>query len=67
MTEHTPWLSILVLGALILSAKKWLPWLGQLPGDFTVHRGNLTVFIPLGTSLLIGIVLSILAAVFAKR
>ena len=67
MTEHMPWFSILVLGALILSARKWLPWLGHLPGDFTVHRGNLTVFIPLGTSLLIGIALSILAAVFAKR
>jgi hypothetical protein len=67
MTYNLPWCWVLILAVLMLFARKWLPWLGQLPGDFTVHRGNLTVFIPLGTSLLIGIVLSILAAVFAKR
>jgi len=67
MTEHTPWFSILVLGVLIISAKKWLPWLGHLPGDFTFQRGSLTVFIPLGTCVVISIVLSLIIAILAHR
>jgi len=66
MTHHLQWSLFLVL-ALMLFGRKWVPWLGHLPGDFTLHRGNLTLLVPLGTCLLVSIALSILAAVFGKR
>jgi hypothetical protein len=34
--------------------------LGRLPGDIWIERENLTVVIPLGTSLLISVVLSVI-------
>ena len=66
MTQHLQW-SLLLLVTLMLLGRKWMPWLGHLPGDFTLHRGNLTVLMPVGTCLLVSIALSILAAVFGKR
>lgn len=65
MTQILPW--CLILAALILFARKWLPWLGHLPGDFTFQRGNLTVFLPLGTSLLFSILLSLIMAFLDRR
>jgi hypothetical protein len=40
--------------------------LGRLPGDFTLRRGNTTVYLPLATSLVISVVLS-LAFMVARR
>lgn len=56
-----------LLGAgivLILAAVAW-PWisrvpLGRLPGDLHVHRDGFDFYLPLGTSVLISILLSLL-------
>ena len=56
----------LVLGIVMLIGRKWLS-LGHLPGDFTFQRGSMTVLVPLGTSILVSIILSIVMAIFAKR
>ncbi len=51
-------LLLVVLGVIFsLGAKR--PWLGQLPGDIIFRRGNLTVYFPLATSLLISVVLTL--------
>jgi hypothetical protein len=34
--------------------------LGRLPGDFTIERGNFRLYLPLATSLLISVVISVL-------
>jgi hypothetical protein len=34
--------------------------LGRLPGDFVIERGNVRLYLPLGTSILISLVLSLL-------
>ena len=39
--------------------------IGRLPGDFTVRRGNFTLYLPLATSLLASVVLTLVAAVLA--
>jgi hypothetical protein len=39
--------------------------IGRLPGDFTVRRGNFTFYLPLATSLLASVVLTLVAAVLA--
>jgi hypothetical protein len=51
----------LVLGN--LSGK--VPWIGRLPGDIWIERGNWTFYLPLGTSLLLSIVLTLLFSLFS--
>ncbi len=68
-------LVMIVLGAILLvagsSAGKvpWLgrPWLGRLPGDIYVERENWRFFFPLGTSILLSVVLSLLFWLFSRR
>jgi DUF2905 family protein len=49
---------------LILAALGW-PWLsriplGRLPGDFHIHRDNFDVYLPLGTSTLVSLALTLM-------
>jgi hypothetical protein len=55
-----------VVGALLLLADR-IPgfsnlfgWVGKLPGDISVKRENFSFYFPLGTSLLLSIILSLL-------
>jgi len=44
--------------------------IGRLPGDFTFRRGSFTLYIPLATSLLASVLLTLVAAIisyFTKR
>jgi uncharacterized protein HemY len=63
-------LAVVILGLLVLAAGSLTgkaPWLGRLPGDIYIERGNWKIYIPLGTSILISIVLSVLFALFRRR
>jgi len=40
--------------------------MGSMPGDLTWRRKNVTVFFPLGTSILISIVLAVLFWLFSR-
>jgi hypothetical protein len=53
-------LMIVIVGILFLAAERMNLPLGRLPGDFS-HRGkNVQVYFPLGTSILISVVLSLI-------
>jgi hypothetical protein len=52
-------------GLLFLLADK-VPWLGKMPGDITIKRDNFTFFLPLGTCILISVILSLLFWLFRK-
>jgi len=53
-------LLLVVIGALVLlAARTGLP-LGRLPGDFSYKGKNVSFYFPLGTSILISIVLSVI-------
>ncbi|MEO6029199.1 MAG: DUF2905 domain-containing protein [Candidatus Binatia bacterium] len=58
-------LALLVAGLVVTYAGR-LPWLGKLPGDFTFRSGGLTVYIPLGTCLLLSLVLSLMSYLFRR-
>ncbi len=70
MTEIGRWLIgvgilLVVIGLVIMAAGR-LPWLGRLPGDILIERDNLTIFIPLGTMLVVSLILTIIANVIAR-
>jgi hypothetical protein len=50
----------LVLFGLWLRLRFPWRWLGRLPGDIVVRRGNFTLYFPLVTGLLLSLVLSLL-------
>ena len=66
-------LGIVALGIVFSLLGKWpgegtgLGWLGKLPGDMFIKRDNFTFYFPLGTSILISVVGSLLLYFFLKR
>ncbi len=57
--------TLIVIGLTIAAIGLVWPWLGRiglghLPGDINIVRGNLRFYAPLGTCLLISVVLSLL-------
>jgi len=57
---------VVALGALLVLAGQ-LPWLGRLPGDLLLQRGNVTIYIPLATGLVLSLLLTLLLNLFARR
>ncbi|PYM41773.1 MAG: DUF2905 domain-containing protein [Candidatus Rokuibacteriota bacterium] len=51
--------------ALVLVGR--VPWLGRLPGDVHIQRGNWTFYFPLATSLLLSVVLSLILWLLGRR
>lgn len=50
-----------ILIGLLLSIFEKLPFgLGRLPGDIVIKKEGLTVYLPLGTSILLSLILSLL-------
>jgi hypothetical protein len=43
-----------------------LPWFGNLPGDIIVKRDNFTLFAPIGTMIIVSIVLTIVLNVIGR-
>jgi hypothetical protein len=58
-------LLLAVIGAVLLLAGRFGLPLGRLPGDMAYRGKHVSVYFPLGTSILISIVLSILFYVFS--
>jgi len=60
----------LVVGGLLISGVGALVWLGvplgRLPGDFVFRRGGLTVYMPIATSIIASVVLTV-AAIYLRR
>lgn len=56
---------LIVVGAVLWAVPK-IPWLGKLPGDIVWQRGRWTFYFPLGTSILISIILTLLLYLFRR-
>ena len=56
-------LLLVVIGAIFIFAPK-IPWIGRLPGDIVIRRGNFTFYFPVVTCIILSILLSILARFF---
>ncbi|MDT7943105.1 MAG: DUF2905 domain-containing protein [Dehalococcoidia bacterium] len=58
------WLMLMGLALAAVGGLIWLgskvPFLGRLPGDILIHKGNFTFYFPLITSLVVSLLLTIL-------
>ena len=58
---------VLALVGLVLVLAPNIPFLGRLPGDIRIDTEDVKVFIPLGTMLLVSLVLTIVLNVLNRR
>lgn len=54
------------LGVILLLAGR-VPWIGRLPGDIHIQRGNWTFYFPLATSLIISMILTLILWWLGRR
>ncbi len=59
--------TLFLLAGLALTYGKSLPWLGKLPGDFLIRKGNFTFYFPLMTAIVLSLVLTLLMYLLRKR
>lgn len=59
-------LFLLVLGVLFQFGEKIFSG-KRLPGDILIRRGNFTFYFPLGTCILLSLILSLVMALFTRR
>jgi len=57
---------ILVVG-LFLTLGFRIPYLGKLPGDISIDRGNVHIYFPIVTCLLLSLLLTIVLNAFFRR
>lgn len=52
-------------GFIMLSGK--IPFIGKLPGDIYIDKGNFSFYFPLTTGIILSIILTILVNLFIRR
>jgi hypothetical protein len=58
---------LIALVGVVLVLVGRVPWIGRLPGDIHLQRGNWTFYFPLATSLLLSLVLTLVFYVIGRR
>ncbi|OYW79688.1 MAG: hypothetical protein B7Z26_07665 [Asticcacaulis sp. 32-58-5] len=63
--------TLIIIGLVIVAIGLLWPWLsklgiGRLPGDIVIKRDNFTFYMPIVTSLLISVILSVLFWLFRR-
>jgi hypothetical protein len=59
-------LVVALVGVVLMLAGR-VPWLGRLPGDIYVERGNWSFYFPLMTSIAVSMLLTLLFWLFGRR
>ena len=58
---------VIALAGLVLLLVGRVPWIGRLPGDIHIQRGNWSFYFPLATSLLLSVLLTLLFWIVGRR
>jgi hypothetical protein len=58
---------VIALAGLLIMVVGRVPWLGRLPGDIHIQRGNWSFYFPLATSLVVSVLLTLLFWLFGRR
>ncbi len=59
-------LVIAAVGAVMVFGSR-VPILGHLPGDITIKGDNVTIYLPLGTMLVVSVIASVVLSLLARR
>lgn len=71
MTGHPGWL-LVILGLVIAAiGLAWvfaphIPWLGRLPGDVAIERGNTRIYFPIVTCIVLSVLLTVVLWVIQR-
>jgi hypothetical protein len=57
---------VLVIVGILIQLSPKVPFPGRLPGDIIIGRGNFKMFIPITTSILLSIILSVILYLINK-
>lgn len=57
---------VLIVLGIIFSVGGKIPWLGQLPGDIYVKKGNFTFYFPVVTCLVLSLLLTLVLYIFRR-
>ena len=57
---------LLLVGRMLLFADR-IPWLGRLPGDIVLRRKGFTLYVPIATSILLSLLLTLVFYVLRRR
>jgi len=57
---------IVLIGLILLFADR-IPFLGRLPGDIYIEKGNFKFYFPLMTSIILSILLTIILNLLSRR
>ena len=58
---------MLAVVGLVLTVAPNIPFLGRLPGDIRIDNENVKVFVPLGTMLLLSLILTVVLNLLNRR
>ena len=58
---------VIAVAGLLLVFVGRVPWLGRLPGDIHIQRGNWSFYFPLATSIVVSVLLTLLFWLFGRR
>ena len=58
---------VIAVAGIVLMLAGRVPWIGRLPGDIYIRRGNWSFYVPLATSLLLSVVLTLLFWLIGRR
>lgn len=59
-------LFIIIIGLIFLLGGR-IPWIGRLPGDIVIEKKNYSIYIPITTSIILSIILTLILWIFSKR
>lgn len=56
-------IGVAVFGLVLILGER-IPFLGRLPGDIFIRRGNVSIYVPLATFIILSLVLTVLLNAF---
>jgi len=57
---------LLIALGLLFSLGGKIPWLGRLPGDIYINKGNFSFYFPLTTCILLSLIISLVLYLFRR-